>query len=50
MMTSASLWLAFSVPKTPFSGVVDMAVFEYQNQVIVNMTVSNSGPRCHYDT
>ena len=27
-----------------------MAVFEYQNQVIVNMTISDGEPRCHIDT
>jgi hypothetical protein len=27
-----------------------MVVFEYQNQVIVNMTVFDGGPQCHIGT
>jgi hypothetical protein len=27
-----------------------MAVFEYQNQAIFNMTVLTVGPHCHIDT
>ena len=30
--------------------VICIVIFEYQNQVIFNMTVFNGGPRCHIDT
>ena len=30
--------------------VIYMAIFEYQNQVIFNMTVSDGEPRCQIDT
>jgi hypothetical protein len=30
--------------------VIYMAVFEYQNQVMFNMTIFDGDPRCHIDT